>query len=76
MPMKVIKTEIEDVLVIEPDVFGDHRGYFMESYSEKRFSELVGNIRFVQDNESRSGYGVLRGLHYQKPPLHRASWSA
>lgn len=69
MPMKVIKTEIEDVLVIEPDVFGDHRGYFMESYSEKRFSELVGNIRFVQDNESRSGYGVLRGLHYQKPPF-------
>ena len=67
--MKVIKTEIEDVLVIEPDVFGDHRGYFMESYSEKRFSELVGNIRFVQDNESRSGYGVLRGLHYQKPPF-------
>lgn len=64
--MKVIKTSIEDVVIIEPDVFGDARGYFFESYSQKRFDEQVRPIKFVQDNESKSRYGVLRGLHFQK----------
>ena len=64
--MKVIKTAIEDVVIIEPDVFGDARGYFFESYSQKKFDELVRPVRFVQDNESKSCYGVLRGLHFQK----------
>ncbi len=64
--MKVIKTAIEDVVIIEPDVYGDSRGYFFESYSQKKFDEQVRSIRFVQDNESKSKYGVLRGLHYQK----------
>ena len=67
--MKVIKTEIEGVVVIEPKVLGDHRGYFLEAYSEKEFAENVREIRFVQDNESRSHYGVIRGLHFQKPPF-------
>ena len=64
--MKVIKTSIEDVVIIEPDVFGDARGYFFESYSQKRFDEQVRPVKFVQDNESKSRYGVLRGLHFQK----------
>ena len=64
--MKVIKTAIDDVVIIEPDVFGDSRGYFFESYSQKKFDELVRPVRFVQDNESKSKYGVLRGLHFQK----------
>lgn len=64
--MKVIKTAIEDVFIIEPDVFGDARGYFFESYSQKKFDEQVRPVKFVQDNESKSKYGVLRGLHYQK----------
>lgn len=64
--MKVIKTDIEDVIIIEPEVFGDARGYFFESYSQKKFNEQVRDIKFVQDNESKSKYGVLRGLHFQK----------
>ena len=64
--MKVIKTSIEDVVIIEPDVYGDARGYFFESYSQKRFDEQVRPVKFVQDNESKSRYGVLRGLHFQK----------
>lgn len=64
--MKVIKTAIEDVVIIEPDVFGDARGYFFESYSQKKFNEQVREVKFVQDNESKSKYGVLRGLHFQK----------
>lgn len=64
--MKVFKTHIEDVVIIEPDVFGDSRGYFFESYSQKKFDEQVRPVRFVQDNESKSKYGVLRGLHFQK----------
>ncbi len=64
--MKVIKTSIEDVVIIEPDMFGDARGYFFESYSQKRFDEQVRPVKFVQDNESKSRYGVLRGLHFQK----------
>lgn len=66
--MKVIKTDIEGVVIIEPQLFGDSRGYFMESYSERDFARLVAPIRFVQDNESRSRYGVVRGLHYQREP--------
>lgn len=64
--MKVIQTSIPEVVIIEPDVFGDSRGYFFESYSQKKFDELVRLVRFVQDNESKSKYGVLRGLHFQK----------
>ena len=66
--MNVIKTKIEGVVIIEPRVFRDDRGYFFESFSQQRFNELVAPITFVQDNESRSTYGVLRGLHFQKPP--------
>lgn len=66
--MKVIQTEIPDVVVIEPKVFGDRRGYFLESYSERNFGSMVREVRFVQDNESSSSYGVVRGLHFQKPP--------
>lgn len=66
--MQIIKTEIEGVVVIEPKVFGDHRGYFFESFSERDFAAHVREVRFVQDNESKSCYGVLRGLHFQKPP--------
>ena len=65
----VIKTNIEGVLIIEPKVFGDARGYFLESFNAKEFSEKTGlNINFVQDNESMSSYGVMRGLHFQCPP--------
>lgn len=64
--MKVIKTDIEGVVILQPDLFGDKRGYFMESWSQPRFDEAVRPVRFVQDNESKSRYGVLRGLHYQK----------
>lgn len=66
--MEVIKTEIEGVYIIEPKVFGDARGYFFESFSEREFIEKVGDIHFVQDNESMSKYGVMRGLHFQRPP--------
>lgn len=66
--MDVIKTAIEGVLIIEPKIFGDKRGYFFESFSQREFNEKVKPITFVQDNESRSSYGVVRGLHYQKPP--------
>lgn len=64
--MNVIKTDIEGILVLEPKVFNDARGYFFESYNERDFNALVGNVNFIQDNESRSQYGVLRGLHFQK----------
>lgn len=67
--MRIIETEIPDVLIIEPRIFKDGRGYFFESYSQKEFTEKVGKVDFVQDNESRSIYGVLRGLHFQKPPF-------
>ncbi len=66
--MEVIKTEIEGVLIIKPRVFEDPRGYFFESFSQREFDEKVRPITFVQDNESKSSYGVVRGLHYQKPP--------
>lgn len=66
--MNIIKTEIDGVVIIEPRLFKDDRGYFFESYSEKDFNAQVREIKFVQDNESKSSYGVLRGLHFQKPP--------
>jgi len=67
--MKVIETAIPGVLVVEPTIFGDDRGYFFESYNERDFTEKVGKVDFVQDNESKSRYGVVRGLHFQKPPF-------
>ncbi len=66
--MRVINTDIEGVVIIEPVVFGDSRGYFMESFSERDFHKFVAPVKFVQDNESRSRYGVVRGLHYQREP--------
>ncbi len=70
--MKIIQTDIEGVVLIEPTVFGDERGYFFESFSQKEFQEKVCHTVFVQDNESKSKYGVLRGLHFQKPPFEQA----
>lgn len=64
--MEVIRTDIPDVVIIEPRVFGDSRGYFFESWSQREFDALVRPVRFVQDNESSSLYGVVRGLHFQK----------
>ena len=67
--MKVIKTPIEGVVIIEPKVFKDARGYFFERFSQREFEEKVHKINFVQDNESMSSYGVMRGLHFQAPPF-------
>lgn len=66
--MEVLKTDIPGVFIIEPKVFGDARGYFFESYSQREFNEKIGPVNFVQDNESKSSYGVMRGLHFQRPP--------
>ena len=66
--MRVIKTDIEGVVIIEPEVFGDSRGHFMESYSQRAFDSEVASVNFVQDNRSYSRYGVVRGLHYQREP--------
>ena len=70
--MEVIKTAIDGVVILEPRIFRDGRGYFFESFSEREFAEKVADVRFVQDNESRSCYGVVRGLHFQKPPHAQA----
>ena len=75
--MEVIKTDIEGLLVIQPRVFKDSRGYFFESFNQKEFDEKVApiighSVNFVQDNESMSQYGVLRGLHFQRPPFAQA----
>lgn len=67
--MDVIKTDIEGVVIIKPRVFTDARGYFFESYSKREFDEKVRPVNFVQDNESCSSYGVMRGLHFQRPPF-------
>lgn len=67
--MEIIKTDIEDVLLLQPRLFEDERGYFFESYSKRDFDKQVREIKFVQDNESKSAYGVLRGLHFQKWPF-------
>ncbi|MBQ9462930.1 MAG: dTDP-4-dehydrorhamnose 3,5-epimerase [Bacteroidales bacterium] len=70
--MNIIKTSIEGLLILEPRIFEDGRGYFFESYSQKDFDAAVGPVRFVQDNESFSSYGVVRGLHFQRPPYTQA----
>ena len=70
--MEVIKTAIDGPVIIEPRIFRDDRGYFFESFSEREFAEKVADVHFVQDNESRSCYGVVRGLHFQKPPHAQA----
>ena len=67
--MDVIQTSINGVVIIEPHVFNDSRGYFFESFNQREFEEKVCKTTFVQDNESKSSYGVIRGLHFQKPPL-------
>lgn len=67
--MEIIKTSIDGVVIIQPRIFEDERGYFFESFSQKEFEEKVYKTTFVQDNESKSSYGVLRGLHFQKPPF-------
>lgn len=70
--MRFIKTKIKDLIIIEPEIFGDERGYFIESYNKKKFEDIIGKASFVQDNESKSSKGVLRGLHFQKPPYDQA----
>ena len=70
--MKFVNTPIEGLVIIEPTVFEDDRGYFSESYNKKKFEKAIGEISFVQDNESKSSKGVLRGLHFQKPPYAQA----
>ena len=70
--MEIIKTDIDGVLIIEPRVFKDERGYFFESFSQREFNEKVGNVNFCQDNESMSSYGVMRGLHFQRPPYSQS----
>lgn len=75
--MNVIKTEIPDVLIFEPKVFGDERGFFFESFNQRIFEEAVGRkVEFVQDNHSKSSKGVLRGLHYQLEPYAQGNWCA
>ena len=71
--MEVIKTDIDGVLILEPRIFNDQRGYFFESYNHRAFCEAIGrDINFVQDNESMSTRGVMRGLHFQRPPFAQA----
>ena len=66
--MKFTLTKIKDLIILEPKISEDNRGYFIESYNQKKFEKIVGKVLFVQDNESKSSFGVLRGLHFQKPP--------
>ena len=70
--MNVIKTDIDGVVIIEPTIFEDSRGYFFESFSQKNFFDKIGQTVFLQDNESKSSYGVMRGLHFQRPPYAQA----
>ena len=71
--MIVSKTTLKDCIIVEPKVFGDERGYFLESYNKKKFDEVFGkSIEFIQDNEAKSSKGVLRGLHFQLPPFNQA----
>ena len=70
--MNLVKTKLDGLVVLKPTVFKDNRGYFMVSYNQKNINKLLGNINFVQDNESESSRGVLRGLHFQKPPYTQA----
>ena len=66
--MNLIKTTLDGLVLLKPTIIKDNRGYFMESYHQKNINKLIGNVSFVQDNESESSRGVLRGLHFQKPP--------
>ena len=70
--MNLIKTSIDGLVVLKPTIFKDHRGYFIESYNQKNINKLIGAVNFVQDNESESPKGVLRGLHFQNPPYAQA----
>ena len=70
--MEIIKTKLDGVVIIEPKIFRDSRGYFFESFSQREFEEKICNINFVQDNESMSSFGVMRGLHFQRPPFTQA----
>ncbi|MFY7670061.1 dTDP-4-dehydrorhamnose 3,5-epimerase [Tenacibaculum sp. MEBiC06402] len=70
--MNFRETKIKDLTILEPKVFGDHRGYFFESFNANAFEENIYEVNFVQDNESKSSKGVLRGLHFQKPPYAQA----
>ena len=70
--MKILDTNIPGVLIIETQVWGDSRGYFVETYKQELFESKAGKVNFIQDNESKSSYGVLRGLHYQKGELSQA----
>ena len=70
--MNLVKTKLDGLIVLKPTVFKDNRGYFMESYNQKNINKLLGNVNFVQDNESESSRGVLRGLHFQMPPYTQA----
>ena len=72
--MEIIKTKLDGVVIIEPKIFRDSRGYFFESFSQREFEEKVCKINFVQDNESMSSYGVMRGLHFQRPPFTQAKF--
>lgn len=67
--MKITESKLKDVIIIEPNVFGDSRGYFLESFNAERYKAITGDLQFVQDNESLSSKGVVRGLHFQKPPF-------
>ena len=71
--MEIISTAIDGVVIIEPKIFNDARGYFFESFSQREFEEKVRKVNFVQDNESMSSYGVMRGLHFQRPLSSRAN---
>lgn len=70
--MEVIKTSIKDLVILKPKVFSDERGYFMESFKSDFFQKHVSRVEFVQENESKSSFGVLRGLHFQIPPYSQA----
>jgi len=70
--MNLIKTTIDDLVLLKSTIFKDRRGYFMESYHQKNLNNLIGEVNFIQDNESESSRGVLRGLHFQKPPFAQA----
>lgn len=70
--MEIITTDIEGVVILQPRIFTDSRGYFFESFSQRDFEQKVAPIQFVQDNESKSSYGVMRGLHFQKPPFSQS----
>ena len=69
---KIINSNIEEVKIIEPSIFEDTRGYFFESYNQEKWTELGLGVKFIQDNESKSDFGVLRGIHFQKPPYEQS----